>query len=421
MRTVVSFSLFIAVCGLPGLTTAADLGAADGPREPSPSRLQVGEYENVSVRTAHPYRGATLDGIAEIVEKHEMHHPGATYIAPYFAHFDLAPGDWVEVRSPDGARSWRYEDQGKDGRGVTGGFWGIHVPGDTAVVELHSPGGQGGWGYEIDRIARGTVELWTPEAVCGTDDKDWARCYEASDPVIYDRSRIVARLLIQGSGLCTGWLVGNEGHVMTNNHCIGSTVAAGDTDFELMAEGSCGQFCGQLQCPGPIVATSSTLIRTSSVLDYSLVKLPVNPTPTYGFATLRPSGPILNERIYLPQHPLGRGKQIAVVSTDSHNPSGFAEVDGISNYNTGSGLRRVALYFADTEGGSSGSPVIAHDDHRVIALHFGTFNCTTTGNGGTAIDVVIADLGADLPESALALFVDGFDSGTTDAWSTTAP
>lgn len=45
--------------------------------------------------------------------------------------------------------------------------------------------------------------------------------------------------------------------------------------------------------------------------------------------------------------------------------------------------------------------------------------CTGLGNAATAIDAVIADLGPDLPDSALALFSDGFEGGSTNAWSST--
>jgi hypothetical protein len=189
-----------------------------------------------------------------------------------------------------------------------------------------------------------------------------------------------------------------------------------------MAEGDCGQVCGTLQCPGTIVASSSTLIRTNSQYDYSLVQLPTNPTATYGYATFREAGATAGERMYIPQHPGGWGKQIAVESTDPHDASGYAEVDAVQVINiTGSGLRTCVLYFADTAGGSSGSPVFGYADNQIIGLHFGAFGCTGLGNGATAIQEIIADLGPDVPPGALAIFIDGFESANTSAWSTTVP
>src|SRR5262249_31592800 len=158
-----------------------------------------------------------------------------------FSFFSLAKGDYVIVRSPDGSRSWRYEDLGKDGRGESPeGFWGIHIAGETAIVELHAvAGGGGGGGFTIDRYARGfTIKEGATEggasesagitAICGADDTVEAKCLQSVEPEIYDKSRAVARLLIQGSVLCTGWLVGNAGDLMTNNHCISTAAEAAD-------------------------------------------------------------------------------------------------------------------------------------------------------------------------------------------------
>ena len=113
------------------------------------------------------------------------------------------------------------------------------------------------------------------------------------EPEVYNQARAVARLLVGGSFTCTGWLVGCEGHLITNNHCIANTVAAVNTDYEFMAE---GEFCttdcfGSLLCPGTVEATSATLIQTDVALDYSLLRLPTNLVSSYGFMTLRPDGP----------------------------------------------------------------------------------------------------------------------------------
>ncbi len=384
---------------------------------PMTGPIQVGEVVAGLYETAHPYNAS---GTAEfaLLSEHEIHLSGATYVAPFFSRFELAPGDYVIVRSPDGQRSWRYERFGKGELGKTEGFWGIHIPGDRAVIELYSRGLNHGFGYTIDRLARGFVGSVPPdqEAICGVDDMDWAKCYEASEPRIYEESRGVARLLINGTGLCTGWLVGDEGHLMTNNHCISTQAAASNTNFEFMAEGECGEVCGQLQCPGVVVTTMSTLIQTNPTFDYSLLLLDTNPTGTYGYLQLRETGPVLDERIYIPQHPGGQGKRIAVESTDPHDASGFGEIDTIGP----SGGSILGTYYADTSGGSSGSPVLGYSDHCVVVLHLGTFGCAGMGNTGNVIDSIITDLGANLPNNALcaadSIFADGFESGDVSGW-----
>jgi len=79
-------------------------------------------------------------------------------------------------------------------------------------------------------------------------------------------------------------------------------------------------------------------------------------------------------------------------------------------------------YRADTQGGSSGSPVVAYGDHQVIALH----HCGgSTMNTGVLIEQVISTLGPNLPASAIgvpgSVFFDDFETGDTSFWSRTEP
>ena len=105
-----------------------------------------------------------------------------------------------------------------------GAFWATHIKGDQVVLELFTPGRSSGaaWGYSIDRYAAGTVNLGAgaPESICSPDDRRNAVCYQGSEPDAYDHGRAVARLLVEGTLLCTGFLVGCEGHLFTNNHCF---------------------------------------------------------------------------------------------------------------------------------------------------------------------------------------------------------
>jgi V8-like Glu-specific endopeptidase len=379
----------------------------------------------------------------------EIVFPGATYIAPFFSQFELAPGDFVVVRSPDGTQSWTYHELGRGDLGRSGGFYSTRIRGERALVELWTQGTKSAFGYSIDHFARGysaweIEDLWarglgeelnlpepegTGESTCTTNDLENAICYETSEAEIYDHSRSVARLLIQGSFLCTGWLIGDEGHLMTNEHCIEDQSDASNTDYEFMSEGAtCGQICPQLGCDGTIEATSATLIQDSSSLDYALVELTsaTDLPTTYGFMRLRETGPLLAERIYIPQHPAGRAKEIAVESTYPDDAGGFPTTVSLSESTCSGGLPEVG-YWADTEGGSSGSPVLSYDDHLVVALHHcrGSAFCTSgTGsddpNRGVDITLIIADLGANLPNNAVSgpeIFSDGFESGNTSMWA----
>jgi len=396
--------------------------------------LQVGEYVSAAIDSPHPYAGLSTTR-PQLIYSREINHPEATYIAPHFSRFELSEGDYVIVRSPDFSRTWRYEGYGKKelGREGNGGFWGIHITGERAVVELWARGPEGAFGFTIDRYGRGFTaaemgyEESSTEAVCTTDDKENAVCYEISEPAIYNESKAVARLFLDGIRRCTGWLLGDEGHLMTNEHCITTQSDADNTDYEFMAEGAtCSTDCPQLGCDGTIEATEGTLVQDSGTLDFALIKLPGNLSSTYGFLQFRETGAVLEERIYSPQHPGGRAKEIAVISTYSENPSGFAEVDSLTE--TGcTGPEDDVGYFMDTEHGSSGSPVLGYSDNQVVALHHCGAACTTTGdpNTGVTVPLIIAALGANLPNNAIGpgaeIFADGFESGDVSAWSSSVP
>src|SRR5690606_24827433 len=118
------------------------------------------------------------------------------------------------------------------------------ISGDTAVVRLHTTKGPladavADFGGRIDKVSKGLppeevrererAERRT-ESVCGGDDQRDAVCYESSDPAVYDHSAPVARLLIDGSTMCTAWRVGEGNRMLTNNHCFADTATARDTE-----------------------------------------------------------------------------------------------------------------------------------------------------------------------------------------------
>jgi uncharacterized repeat protein (TIGR02543 family) len=336
----------------------------------------------------------------EVAERYETPHP-------YKGEKGL---DYVEISSPDGKFVYTFKYKGKKvkhGTEYISEFWGTHIPGDTALVRLISKNKQGGHGFVIDKWVRGyemghiealmtameEEQLADLEAVCSSDDKEWARCYQGTE--MYNKARAVCRLLLNGSSACTGWLLGSEGHVMTNNHCIGSQSTANNTDYEFMAEGAtCGTSCASwFACPGTVEASAGTLIQTDSALDYSLVLLPTNVTSTYGYLQLRDTLPDLDERIYIPQHPSAWGKQLAVLS-DTDGP--YAKIYSTNQAPCSGGPGDIG-YYADTAGGSSGSPVLSYDDNLVVALH----HCANCPNRGVPIPSIISDLGGNLPNDAI--------------------
>ncbi|KAG6962925.1 hypothetical protein JG688_00008378 [Phytophthora aleatoria] len=315
----------------------------------------------------------------------------ASYIAVHFAGFNLPEGDSVVISSPDDNVTVSHTYTGR-GRDQTGTFIASFVPGNSVTVTYTSVGTAGaGQGYRITGFSRGYPTM-QHESVCGDGDQSLpAKCYapgtNLSDglPEAYTKAQAVARLLINGTYLCTGWLGGSEGHLFTNHHCFEQEDWALTTDIEFAAESSsCSEQCEtQLGCPGKLVATTSTLIADSEDIDYSVVQLPdcVDLSP-YGYLQMRESGPVVNESIYVPQHPDGYAKRI-VSTTDNGDSTTVLSVGQDGNC----GTEQVG-HDADTQGGSSGSPLIASSDNLVVGIH----HCGGCAN--TAIDVrtVLTDL-----------------------------
>lgn len=391
--------------------------------------VRIGEQVATWVESPHPYPSDSGVVFATTVQ-----YPGARYIRVHFAEFNLAPGDYVIVSSPTSGHEYVYRDQGPDDRGLSQtGFFAAHVPGESALVELYSANDEAAFGFSIDRFSRGysdseieafwamglgqSMQLPPPpsRSICTSDDSLEAKCYELSEPQAYEEARGVARLLISkvsGDFWCSGFLIGCEGHLMTNAHCIEEPDHAANTDFEFMAEGgTCATGCTTGGgCPGTVEATSATLLSVNSDLDYSLMvpNSAANLSDSYGFLELRETGPTLDERIYIPQHPAGWGKRIALTSSYPLDLTGFPTVSSIAEPACYGSLAAVG-YWADTQGGSSGSPVLAYADHQVVALHHcsGDQPACLSGNPGdlpnrgVTIDAIAQDIAYNLPDCAI--------------------
>ncbi|GMF49395.1 unnamed protein product [Phytophthora fragariaefolia] len=301
--------------------------------------------------------------------------PLAEFIAIHFKDFNLPDSDYVQVRSAD--------PTSRDGRVLqfrgnetSGDFYTSGLSTTTVMVELYTDTTSAVQtantseclGFRVDSfqyLGQGTSLAGAKEEVCGADNSEEARCYMGYWNA-FQASNAVARLLIKkstGSYFCTGWLVGSEGHLITNHHCISTQDHASNTEFEFMAEGAyCSVDCASARaCMGKIEATYSTLIYADEALDYALVKLPINLSWQYGYLQLRSSGAVMDERVYLAGHPEGWGKRIAMKTDD-----GWGSVTSLT---TGGCADNQVAYYLDTQGGSSGSPLISWNDNMVVALH----------------------------------------------------
>lgn len=375
---------------------AVALVAVAGPTQ-AQTRIKAGEERPYSARTPLAYpQGAEHRPTAW---SETVVSSGATFLRVHFQNMNLPDGDYLTISSADGSEFWTYTGKGPLG---TGEFWSFSVDGDTAIVELHSGprlrhSRVGTYGVEIDRIAHGTLSLDDVEAslndpsksICGTDGKENVACYSSIN------TRPVARLSFQSGGssyVCTGWLVAgsNNSTMLTNNHC-----------FTTQSEVNTVQARFNYQtttCSGSTAATyttynGGTFLKTNSSLDYTLFTLQGNPEATWGEYTATTKTPTASLSLNLPQHPGGGLKKIAYWKDSAHTLrcNVTAANQTVSGYTSSSQV----TYSCDTEGGSSGSPVIDAGTGRVIGLHhLGNVSSSGCQNAGTQMKNVCSNAGS---------------------------
>lgn len=350
-----------------------------------PAPAVIGEHlDGFVLETPHPYPAGN-PAVPTLVHQDYFEFPGARHLVFTFQTFHLAPGDWLEIIDGQGRLVERLEGLGSGRRG--GGFISHMVFGGEATLNLYSVNAaHGHYGYRIHRITRGFNDeelraLYgrTDKAIMGADDKLDAACYETVYPIEYHRGRAVARIVLNsGAAHCTGWLVSCQGHLITNNHCIQDQAQLDTLLFQFMYERpDCGS--GTATVEYELKGIDCTFLETNAGLDYTLIAPPagVNPADIYGYLALDDRLADLEEQIYIAGHPADKPKEFSLESTHPEDQTGFCEIHSHDEPScTGSPVNDEIGYYADTESGSSGSPVLSRATQKVVALH----HCA--GSGG---------------------------------------
>ena len=193
---------------------------------------------------------------------------------------------------------------------------------------------------------------------------------------------------------CTGFLVGPD-LFLTNHHCIHEKSELLPIDGALI-------FMDYYRkssidpTRGGVTAGVSAVLHSNADKDYALLRLDRPIGNTYGWLELDATTQVdSTQSVKIIQHPRGRSKEIArrnsqIVDIPENHPlarSPFA-----------------LAYLADTEGGSSGSPVFLKDGNSVIAIHhsFWTHNGSPHFNAGTLMSHILPEIQQWLPPSGAA-------------------
>ena len=388
---------------LKGIILAAVLGLGlAGSQAFAQRAVLAGDTRPYFASTPHPYPVGSDN--RPVVWSDTIKSPGATFLRIHFVNFDLAPGDFLTIHGSKG-EVHRYEGKGPRGNGE---FWSFSTDGDTATVRLH--GGKSiGNGYTIDRIGHGTLptdDLQTtsgpaPEVVCGTDGRKDVACYTTPPKSTWNP---IARLLFVNDDdgfqyVCTGSLVpgSNANTLITNNHCI-------DTQSETSSLQARFNY-QKKNCSGNQLETASnynggTFLKTSAIvggLDYTLVTLQGNPAGTWGMLTPTTLEPSAGSLMHFPQHPGGGLKKLGRFENKQQTIR-CTVITVHQTFCTGCPCNPTLAnsqfnYGCDSEGGSSGSPILTNAANRVWGLHH-LGGITSCSNSATHMSLICADAGA---------------------------
>jgi trypsin-like peptidase len=365
MRSLSLLRLAAAVLSMAGASSCLAQAADSAPT----SLMRVADIEE----TRQQLNGWLAPGVSPstIVSR-----PGATFLRLHFATAYIPTGAWVELANAEGEVVNRFDASDVASASTESGYYAMSVEGDTVTVTLRHDGTRIGRPYslDIDQVDVGFAEI-NGRAVIGADQRERSVCVLATDSDMYLHSQAVAR--VYGFGyVATAWRVSAENRMLTNHHVIGNH--QNPADFELWFGYE------HATCSGSNVTHPGTKVRGGVRLvgdagrDFQLFTLDAEAFSSgkvahYGYLGLDVTPLTVGQQIYIPQHGGGSPKQIARTD-DSGSPCSIASRAG--------NMRR---YVCDTQGGSSGSPVLDRQSHRARVLH----NSAVSGsNQGNAIEVI---------------------------------
>ena len=195
---------------------------------------------------------------------------------------------------------------------------------------------------------------YSSKVVVGSRDFQKLREFSPSSELYNDSKRVAVIFIISDTtGTCTGSLVGPD-LLLTNHHCaFSNNEQTALKHFFISFDYYQDNIKNLTKLP---MYRFTKLIKANKNLDYALYKLDQRVGDEKGWFELETNNSSYSNiaKVKIIQHPKGRSKE--VVLRNNHIKHLYLN-------------NAIIHYLADTEGGSSGSPVFAENGNKIIALH----------------------------------------------------
>ena len=191
--------------------------------------------------------------------------------------------------------------------------------------------------------------------------------------------------------ICTGFLVGPD-LFMTNHHCLHDDVGL----LQIESSRIYMEYYQEREVDrtrGGISAGVLGVLKMDALKDYALLRLDRPIGYTYGWLELDTTTRVdSTQSVKLISHPAGRSKEIVRRNTEIVDiPAGHPLAD----------VPFALAYLADSQGGSSGSPVFLREGTGVIAIHHSawTRGNAPTFNAGSLMSHIVPEIEQYLVDS----------------------
>lgn len=315
--------------------------------------------------------------------------PGAYSLGAIFNKYELQAGVKLFVYDP---RHSSIKGAFTSGNNKASGVLPVgHIPGQELVIEMQVPLAMDHYGeLELESLSHAFMDIshTSLRYDCGPGEFDCAQaceidvnCSEGDDWWMVKPS--VVRLYINKTSLseyCTGVLVNNTAYdgtpyIITAQHCIGTGLHAERTVFQFNYESA---ECFGEDGPMNMSVSNSELISVGDSIDFSLVKLSVEPPASYGvyYAGWDRSSVSTSSSTAI-HHPWGDVKKITMDEDSAFIPEKQSDVPyaDLEEYHYFSYWWIKRWEMGTTEGGSSGGPLFNSARRLIGILSGGRARC----------------------------------------------